>query len=458
MSNLRDAIAASPLRSGGTISVHHHFRNGDTVMAQALGHARALGLTDLHLMASSLFPCHEALIPFLRDGTVTRISTAYMTGPLADAVAAGVLAHPVRLTTHGGRARMIAGGEVPIDLAVIAAPASDGDGNLTGADGAQACGPLGYAMVDADHARHVIAVAGARLPRLTRVCIPGDRVSHLVLQDDIGDARQIESGTTARRADATGQAIADLAAQVIAASGVLRDGFAFQTGAGAVSLAVARAIAPMLAARGVTGNFAAGGITAAHVDMLRAGLVRRIWDVQAFDRAAVASYRADAAHHAMSADLYANPDRPDCIAHRLDVMILGAAEVDLDFNVNVTTTGDGRIIGGSGGHADTAEGAKLAIVTVPTRSAGFARIVPCVRCITTPGTSIDAVVTERGIAVNPSRPDLARDLARAGLPLVAIADLAGAPLPPPDPEARVVAISEDRRGNRLDVIRRRPAP
>ena len=72
----------------------------------------------------------------------------------------------------------------------------------------------------------------------------------------------------------------------------------------------------------------------------------------------------------MSASMYANPHNRGAVVNQLDAMILGAAEIDLDFNVNVTTGTSGMIIGGSGGHSDTAAGAKLALVT--TRLTGGA--------------------------------------------------------------------------------------
>ena len=83
-------------------------------------------------------------------------------------------------------------------------------------------------------------------------------------------------------------------------------------------------------------------------------------------------------------------------------MLLGAAEVDLDFNVNVTTGSSGAILGGSGGHADTAAGAKLALVATRLTSGSGPKIVERVGCLTTPGESIDAVITDRGVAVNPA--------------------------------------------------------
>jgi citrate lyase subunit alpha / citrate CoA-transferase len=461
--DLRRAVAAAQLRDGSTVSFHHHLRNGDDVMRQVLLACRDIGLRDLHIAPSSLFPCHAALVPLLRDGTITRITTSYINGPLADVVRAGELANPAVLQTHGGRAHAIETGRLAIDAAFIAAPAADGSGNLSGATGPQACGPLGYAMVDAAHAAHVVALGGHAAGSLARVCISGQQVDQLVQLDNIGLAAQIVSGTTGREASESGRAIADLTVQLIAASGLLRDGFCFQTGAGATSLAVARALGPEMATRRIRGGFAAGGITGPLVRMFRDGLFARLWDVQAFDLQAVASYRDDADHLAMSAAQYASPARADAIANRLDVMILGAAEVDTDFNVNVTRASDGRIIGGSGGHADTAAGAGLAIVTTTLTAGGFAKIVDHLTCRTTPGDSIGAVVTEAGIAIHPTQPELAARARRAGLPVTSIEDLrqraeAACGSPPKAgvharEQGRIVAVCEYRDGSVIDVVR-----
>ncbi|WP_172978875.1 citrate lyase subunit alpha [Roseovarius sp. THAF8] len=420
---MRTAIGAAGLRDGATLSFHHHLRNGDDVMREVLQTCTEEGLRDLHIAPSSLFPCHAALIPFLEDGIVTRITTSYINGPLAEAVQRGLLPHPVRLQTHGGRAEAIASGRLKIDTAFIATPAVDTERNLGGATGPNACGPLGYAMVDAAHARFVTAVTDHYVYDLPRICIPAEQVDLVVTVDSIGDARQVASGTTARAPSAKGQAIADLTARLIACSGLLRDGFSFQTGAGATSLAVARSLAPVMAERGVVGDFAAGGITGPLVEMLHSGLFRHLLDVQAFDGAAVASYANDTAHHAMSAWDYASPANPDSAASRLDVMILGAAEVDMNFNVNVTCASDGRIIGGSGGHADTAAGAKLAIVTTPLCAGGFPKLIERLTCLTTPGDTVGAVVTEEGIAISSAAPELARAAKNAGLPLSSLDDL-----------------------------------
>ncbi|WP_127113462.1 malonate decarboxylase subunit alpha [Shimia sediminis] len=456
---LGQAIRQAGVQSGATLSFHHHLRNGDDVMRQVLFACKALGIGDLHIAASSLFPCHASLVPLLKDGTVTRITTSYMNGPLADAVKAGVLRNPAVLQTHGGRACAIESGRLKIDVAFVAAPAVDRLGNLTGAVGPEACGPLGYAMVDAAHAAQVIAVTDHMADRLPRICIPAHQVDQVVQVASIGAASEIVSGTTGRAPSAKGKAIADFTASLIAASGLLTDGFSFQTGAGATSLAVARSLAPIMADRGVTGSFAAGGVTGPLVEMHRTGLFDEIWDVQAFDLEAVESYARDPSHHAMSAALYASPARQEAIANLLDVMILGAAEVDAGFNVNVTQASDGRIIGGSGGHADTAAGAKLPIVTTSLTAGGFPKLVPELTCLTTPGDTIGAVVTEVGIAVHPSRPALKDQALKAGLPVVEIAELIRQARAACEgavqgrAEGRIVAVCEYRDGSVLDVIR-----
>ncbi len=460
LADLAAAFDACLIRDGATLSFHHHLRNGDGVLNLVLAEAARRGLRGLTVAPSSLFPVHAPLVEHLRSGVVGRIVTAYMSGPVADAVSQGVLSVPVLMQTHGGRARAIESGELVIDVAFLAAPAADRCGNLNGVDGPAACGVLGYAMVDALHARQVVAVTDHVVPYpACPIEIAQDHVDFVVQVRSIGDAQGILSGTTRPTSDPVGLAIADSAARVIEASGLLEAEFSFQTGAGGISLAVAARLRETMRARGVLGSFATGGVTGYLCGMLEEGLFRSILDVQCFDLAAVDSYRRDPRHMAMSASLYANPNNRGCIAHELSAMILGAAEIDLDFNVNVTTGSNGRILGGSGGHADTADGSKLAIVTTKLAAGGGPKVVERVGCITTPGSSIDVLVTEAGIAVNPRRKELASRLADAGLPvrpIEALQQAAGAartPAAQADGSGRIVAVVQYRDGSVIDVVR-----
>lgn len=464
LASIRDAILACGLRDGATVSFHHHLRNGDDVLRAVMHEIAALGLRNIRVAASSLFPVHAPLVEHIRSGVVTRIVSSYITGPVATAISAGELPTPAVLQTHGGRARAIEAGELHIDAAFVAAPAADIYGNLNGVDGKSACGALGYPMVDARHADRVVAITDTLSDYpLTTIDIAQDLVDFIVRVDSIGDPARIVSGTTRVTEDPEGLAIAAMAAQVIEASGLLVNGFSFQTGAGGISLAVAQSVAAAMRARGVVGSFAAGGVTQGIVSMFKQGLFRTLFDVQCFDLDAVASYREDKGHVAMSASLYANPASKGALVNQLDVMVLGAAEVDLDFNVNVTAVGGGMIIGGSGGHADTAAGAKLALVTTRLAAGDSPKIVDTVECVTTPGETVDVVVTEAGVAVNSRRADLRVRLEAAGIPVIAmhrLRDLAaqltkGAARCPVNRTARIVAVVEYRDGTVIDIVRQR---
>jgi citrate lyase subunit alpha/citrate CoA-transferase len=457
------AFDACDIRSGATLSFHHHLRNGDQVLNAVLDVAAKRGLTDLKIAASSLFPVHAPLVEHMRRGVVTKLSTAYAAGPVAQAISRGVLRTPVVMQTHGGRARAIECGELHIDVAFVGAPAADAHGNLSGAEGPAACGPLGYAMVDVQYADRVVAITDHLCPHpLCPIDISQEKVDFVVTVDSIGDPKGILSGTTRPTTDPVGLQIASTAARVITASGLLRDGFSLQTGAGGVSIATSQFVRSAMSERGVQGSFGAGGVTGYLVDMLEEGLFRTVFDVQCFDLKAVESYRNDRRHQAMSASLYANPHNRGPLVNQLDAMLLGAAEIDLDFNVNVTIGADGVILGGSGGHADTAAGAKLALVVTRLAASAGPKLVERLGCITTPGETIDAVVTEAGVAVHPSRGDLRDRLLSSGIEVLRIeqlherAQLRAAEAPPRQPvlpDARIVGVVEYRDGRVIDLIR-----
>jgi citrate lyase subunit alpha/citrate CoA-transferase len=458
--SLDAAIDAAELKDGATISFHHHLRNGDGVLNAVLDAAARRGLRDLHIAATSIFPVHAPLVRHLREGTIGRLSASFIAGPVGEAVSRGLLAEPVVLCTHGGRARALDQGELSVDAAFVAAPAADELGNISGRAGRAACGTLGYPLCDVEVAKCVIAVTDTLLPfPAAPIDIAQDNVDFVVDVESIGDPAGIASGTTRPAEDTVGIAIGERAATVIAASGLLKDGFSFQTGAGGISLAAGAAVGRAMGERRVKGSFVAGGITGFHVEMLNADLFRTLMDVQCFDQAAIRSYQTDPRHQQMSAAAYAGPHVGGAVVDRVDAVVLGAAEVDLGFNVNVTTRSDGLIIGGSGGHADTAAGAALTVVTTRLTAAGFPKIVSKVGTLTTPGDSVDVVVTDGGIAVNPARAELAERLRHAKLPVVSIEELAAKAAAearrktPPRSKRRVVAVSEYRDGTVTDVVR-----
>lgn len=457
--DLASFIKTLALEDNMTLSFHHHLRNGDFVMNQVMAEVAKAGVKNLTICASSIFPVHAPLVALIEQKTITKIIASYISGPVADAISEGKVEEVCLLQTHGYRATSIMSEETPIDIAFIAAPACSPEGNITGSMGPSSCGVLGYAIADAWYAKRVVAVTDFLVdvldPEIPSVC-----VDDIVKVDRIGDPDGIVSGTTKITRDPVGLRIAKLTSEFMKATGLLKNGFTFQTGAGGISLAVAKEIHELCLDENIKGKFASGGITSYLVKMLEDGVFEELYDVQCFELDAVESIKRNPNHHKMSAAKYADIHDPDNIVNQLDFVILGATEIDLDFNVNVTTGSDGRIMGGSGGHADTAYGAKFAIIVSKLVSSRISVVVDQVTTITTPGETVDVLVTDRGIAIHPRHQTLIDHLkATTNLPIVEIQTLYQRALALTGiPEktqnlGRIVALSQYRDGTILDVIR-----
>ena len=424
VNSIREAVQLAGLKDGMTVSFHHHLRNGDYVLNMVMDTIAQLGIRDLHVNASSVFDAHAPLLEHMQNGVVTNLSADYIAATVGRAISRGILNNPVQFRTHGGRPSDISLGRTPIDVAFIAAPTADPMGNCSGKYGKSACGSLGYAFADAMYAKKVVVITDNLVPYpMQDYSISEDYVDYVVTVDAIGDPKGIVSGTTRITRDPVGLVMASHAAKVIEASGLLTDGFSFQTGAGGASLAAAKFLKDIMLQKGIQGSFGLGGITGYMVDMLRSGCFRSLMDVQCFDLEAVESLRTDPRHQEISAMQYASPSSRSAVVDSLDVVILGATEIDTDFNVNVHTDSNGYIMGGSGGHSDTAAGAKLSMIIAPMFRARLPIVTDRVTCISTPGKDIDVLVTQGGIAVNPTKAELRDRLVAAGLPVVDIHQL-----------------------------------
>ncbi len=422
--SLKEAIKLTGLKDGMTISFHHHLRNGDMVAVMVLDIISEMGIKDLNVNISSVFDTHAPFIEYIRDGVVTGIETDYMGGVVGRAVSEGIMNKPVIFRTHGGRPSDIINGVSPIDVAFIAAPTSDCMGNCTGKFGKSACGSLGYAFADAMYAKKSVVITDNLVEYpLMDYSIAENYIDYVVCVDKIGEPSGIVSGTTQITKDPVGLVIADYAARAIEASGLLKDGFSFQTGAGGASLAAAKYLQDIMLRKEIKGSYALGGITSYMVDMLNKGCFKALYDVQCFDLGAVESIRTNPKHMEVTAAHYASPTAKSSAVDSLDVVILGATEIDTNFNVNVHTDSNGYIMGGSGGHSDTAAGAKMSMIVAPLSRARLPIVVDNVLCKSTPGNTVDVLVTQRGIAVNPLRPELADAFKGAGLPVVDIFEL-----------------------------------
>ena len=461
--SLEEAIRRSGLKDGMTISFHHHFRGGDKVVNMVVDKLAEMGFKNLHLAASSLSDVHAPLIEHIKNGVITKISTSGLRGTLADAISRGLMEEPVVFRSHGGRGSAIASGELKIDVAFLGASASDELGNACGvprSDNAKSiCGSLGYALPDARYASHVVVLTDDLVPYPNLPAgIRAADVESVVVVDSVGDSSKISAGAIRDSKNPRDILLAKSAAKVVINSGLFVDGFSIQTGTGGASLAVVKYIREEMIARGIKASFALGGITAHMVKLHEEGLIGRLIDVQSFDKVAAESIAKDPSHVEVSAVEYASGQHLGSATHALDMVILSALEVDTDFNVNVLVGSDGIIRGAIGGHQDTAADSALSIIVCPLLRGRIPCVVPKVTTLITPGKSVDVVVTEYGIAVNPLRPEVRERLVAAGLPVVDIADLAAKAqsiIGTPDPlpfGPRVVGIVMNRDGSVLDKI------
>jgi len=188
------------------------------------------------------------------------------------------------------------------------------------------------------------------------------------------------------------------------------------------------------------------------------GLGRVLFSIQAFDQYAIESLMKDYNHIEVSAGFYANPHNLGTAVNLLDVVVSGATEVDLNFNINVNTHSDGVLQYPTGGHFDTAAGAKLTIIMAPLLRGRIPVVVDDVVVVSTPGERVDAIVTDHGIAVNPRRQDLIDQLNFERVPLKTIEELrdiaygiTGRPQKPQFTD-KIVALIEYRDGTLIDVL------
>jgi citrate lyase subunit alpha/citrate CoA-transferase len=411
-----------------------------------------------------LIDIHKPLIEHIKNGVIHRIETSGLRGELGEAISHGLMDMPVIFRSHGGRAAAIESGEITIDVAFLGAPSCDPFGNANGYsrdnDKGIVCGSMGYAKSDAQFAKKVIILTDNIVPfPNVPFGIPENNVDYIVKVDSIGDPQGIMVGATRFTKDPKELMIAETASNVIEASGLFQNGFSMQMGSGGASLAVARFLREKMVRNNIKASFALGGITGQMVTMHKEGLIKKILDVQSFDLEAANSLKNNRMHQQISASYYASPYNDGSAVNQLDFVILSALEVDVNFNTNVLVGSDGLIRGAIGGHQDTAAGAAISIITCPLTRGRMSTIVDNVQCLVTPGKTIDVIVTDHGVAVNPLRPDLKQKLVEADIQVVDIKvlqqkalKLVGRPIPISYTD-KIVGIVTYRDGSIIDLVR-----
>ena len=460
VSSIHEALVKCGAHDGMTLGFHHHFRNGDLIVNMVMHEVHKMGIKDVTICASSLGQAHDEIVPYIEDGTITNIQSSGVRGKIGEAISQGKLKGLATMRSHGGRVRAIQTGETTIDISFIGAPTCDDYGNCRGTGGKSDCGVLSYSFVDGNHANKVVAVTDCLVPFPN---YPADiamtKVDYVCVVDAIGIPEKIATGAAKPTTDQRKLMMAEYCTQVVANTPYFKDGFAYQTGVGGASIASAISLGKIMKERGIKMGFAVGGMSKPMVDLLNEGLVGCLLDTQDFDMDAVKSV-VHPNHHKISAGAYANPFNKGAYVNKLDYVILAALEVDVNFNVNVVVGSDGLITGAQGGHPDAAMGAKCTIVIAPLLQGRIPAICTEVTTVTTPGESVDIVVTDYGVAVNPRRPDLLEALKGVdSIPLYTIEELRDMAYEiVGEPEKvqfgdRIVGIIEARDGTVMDVVR-----
>ncbi|MDM8238424.1 citrate lyase subunit alpha [Pseudoflavonifractor phocaeensis] len=466
LGSLKEALLACGLKDGMTISFHHSFREGDLVVGQVMEAIGELGIKNLRFAPSAVVNLKNfSLAKYVEDGTIIRVEASGIRGELGDHLIDGSVQmdEPAILRPHGARPRAIETGELEIDVAFIAVSASDVYGNCTGQIGTNRCGSLGYSFVDAHNANKVVVITDTLVDY---PCCPASisqqYVDYVVKVDQVGDSAKIGAGAARLTKNPRDLMIAQKVVKVIAASRRFVDGFSFQTGAGAISIACTKFLAEEMEKKQVKASFALGGITAAIIDMYDAGLVRVVECSQSFDATAASAILSRPGVLEIDNADYSNAFNKGNFLNHLNFGVLGALEVDTDFNVNLLTSSSGKMMGGLGGGPDVAAGADISIVTLPIVRGRTPSVVDRVFTCCTPGETVACVVTQAGIALNPRHrnyAELREDLERAGIKPVDIQELrrlaeelTGRPEPIKTTQ-RIVAVVEYRDGTVVDVVR-----
>ncbi len=427
------------LNDGDTISYPHYYRTGDLGLKFIVDKLKEHKKRGIILYANAIFDNTDPwLFDAFKEGTIGGIYGNVYRKFGAHIIAGELLPWKGVGFSHGNRVRKLQTGEVHIKVAFGPVPIADIHGNANGMMGKKEhwCGPVGLFDADTQFADYTCLLAGTISESLIMpASISMETVDFVVKMENPGLSEGIGSGTLDLeriRSKEFNVVIANNVLNVMKSARVIKENFNFQVGSGA-GLIVLDEIRKQLKEQSIQANFAIGGVTSMHVEMLDEGTLKYLMHGQLFEPSekVVQSLLNNPYHQEITAGYYASVANKESAVNMLDVAVLSALEIDLDFNVN-TVCANGRIIGGIGGGQDVAAGADLTIMFLPLATGkngkGFPKVVDKVYTRTTPGEVIDAVVTEEYVAVNKNSKSTKKDAIlenakKNGLKLVSIEEL-----------------------------------
>ena len=412
--SIRAAIERTGLKDGDTVSFHHGLRNGDKVLELVMRELVDMGFRDLAIAPTSLFPCQiPVIMEAVEKGTVTQIKGGSVRGDLGNLIARGGMTRIFETRSHSGRAADIETGQLSIDVAFCAASSSDRFGNCTGWRGNpnSMFGYMSFMVPDSKFSRKGFVVVTDRLiPEVSSFLSIGmQQVTDVVEVDSIGDNHGLDSGETSTSGIShERKVVLSNIVAVVKALDIKGRRPCLQLGSGAGLAAIDH-----LAREGIQIDMMIGGVTEDLIAAVNAGLVAQLYNGQCFDRVAAITMRS-LWHATTPMDMfhYGSPYRSP-VTGLLDVALLGAIEVDRNFDVNVSTFSTGIPSKAIGGHTEVARGADVTIVQAPLSRKGWPILREAVTTISTPGRYfVDFVMTNHGLIVNdrPMNPKAARNI------------------------------------------------
>ena len=428
LGTIEEALIACGIKDGMTLAFHHHLRDGDYVTPMVLKAAEKMGIRGLRITTSGFMDGmarYPGMMDLVENETITDMDLTGCGSIYGELLSRGKFKNVAKYRTHGGRAAVIETGKLKVDIIFVAASQSDCCGNCNGIYEKSSFGSMGYPMVDVHYADKVVIVTDclADYP-LKRAAIDERVVDYVVAVDSIGDTGGIVSGILKPAKDPVSFKLGEYAAKVIKHSGFYKEGVSMQFGGSGISISATKQIHAIMREDKIHGSFLLGGITGYSVDMLEDDLFDVILDTQSFDKKAINHLRdKPERHREISCSAYASPAAKSCAVQSNDITILGALQIDREFNVNVNLRSDGVFTGGAGGHGDTAEESKLTLILAPLFRTRIPTVVKKVLCLSTKGEYVDAFICQYGVAVNPKNIELADRLKEAKIPLVSIEEL-----------------------------------
>jgi citrate lyase subunit alpha/citrate CoA-transferase len=427
------------IADGDTISYPHYYRLGDhglkLIVEKLIEHKKR----NIKISTNAVFDhtdpwlinaCKAGVIGGVYGNAYQKFGKNIIQGDLLPWVGVGI--------SHGNHARKLQTGEIHVKVAFAPVSISDKYGNSNSFMGKMEhrCGPVGLFRSDTEFSDFTVLLAGTIAETIVMpASFSMEYVDYIVPVETPGLNSGISSGSLDLeriRSNPQNAVTAENIINIIKAAGVVQPNFNFQVGSG-TGLIVLDKIRALLKEQKIQAGFAIGGITSMHVEMLKEGTIQHLLNAQMFEPSTevLDSMLNDKNHHEMSASFYASMANKECAVNLLDMAVLSALEVDINFNVN-TVCASGRFIGGIGGAQDVAAGSDLTIIFLPLATGkdgkGFPKVVEKVYTKVTPGDAIDVVATEDYAAVNPNskspyRQAIIDNASKFNLKLVSIEEL-----------------------------------